>query len=142
MLIPPHRCRVGAQGGAALAGRLQALPKPPGRHRGGARGSVREAGGPDPEAVAVTGLGGVGSCPSCTLSGQPLCLLLRPRGASAGRAAPLGVGCSGPGSRRRWQTAGVHLSSKYACFLRGMTVVGEILSGGGTWGSRMWEAVK
>ena len=54
----------------------------------------------------------------------------------------LEVGAAGLGSRRRWQTACVQLSSKYACFLGETTVVGEILSGGGAWGSRMQEAVK
>ena len=63
-------------------------------------------------------------------------------GALASSAAALEVRAAGPGSRRRWPTAHVQLSSKYACFLGETTVIGEILDGGGAWGSRMEEAVK
>ena len=63
-------------------------------------------------------------------------------GALGSGAAGFGSGGGGPGSRRRWQTALVQLSSKYACFLGETTVIGEIINGGGTWGSRMEEAVK
>ena len=63
-------------------------------------------------------------------------------GALGSSATALEMGAAGPGSRRRWPTAHVQLSSKYACFLGETTVIGEIINGGGTWGSRMEEAVK
>ena len=90
----------------------------------------------------MPGWGAVGTL-SLLLGGQSsLVPTAKAPGALGSSATALEMGAAGPGSRRRWPTAHVQLSSKYACFLGETTVIGEIINGGGTWGSRMEEAVK
>ena len=90
----------------------------------------------------MPGQGAVGALPLLLGGQSSLVPTAEAPGALASSAAALEVRAAGPGSRRRWPTAHVQLSSKYACFLGETTVICEILDGGGAWGSRMEEAVK